>query len=93
MAVGIVNKEELIFNIHKNDSIEDTIKYKKELSKNYGLSDNEAHDMFVKIVNYQIDKYGCQIQKYNDYVSRDDYFTKHRRSLQRTYGRIRRNKE
>jgi hypothetical protein len=89
MGVGIVNKEELIFNIHKNDIIEDTIRYKKDLTKKYGISDNEAHDLFARIVNFQIDAYGYQMQKFNDYVSKDDYYRRNRTSLQRAYERTR----
>ena len=61
-----MDKKELIFNIHKNDIIEDTIRYKCDLSKKYGLDEHDTHDMFVKIVNYQIETYGSQIQRYID---------------------------
>ena len=87
MAVGIVNKSELVFNIHKEDIVEDTLKYKRDLTKKYGLSDNDAHDLFVRIVNYQIDKYGCQKQKFYQFLNKDDYEIKHRRHKQRQYMR------
>ena len=87
MGVGIVNKEELIFNIHKNDIIEDNIKYKKNLTKKYGISEDEAHNLFVRIINFQIDAYGYQLQKYTDFVSKDEYYHRNRKSLQRAYER------
>lgn len=89
MVVGIVNREELIFNIHKNDIIEDTIRYKKDLRIKYDLSVEEVHDLFARIVNYQIDKYGYQIPKYNEDTSTDTYYHKNKKSIQRRYMRTR----
>ena len=80
-----MNKNELIFNMHKNDIIEDTIRYKKELRQKYDLSADEVHDLFARVVNYQIDKYGYQMQRYTDYVSKDAYYHKNRKSNQRKY--------
>lgn len=85
MVVGIVNKVELIFNIHKEDIIEGTISYRSNLRKKYDLSVEEVHDAFVKIINYQIDKYGSQKQGYTDYVSKDECYLNNRRALQRNY--------
>lgn len=82
-----MDKKELIFNIHKNDIIEDNIRYKKKLRKKYDLSVDEAHDLFVRIVNYQIDKYGYQMQKFTNYVCKDDYYHINRKSIQRAYER------
>ena len=82
-----MNKNELIFNIHKNDIIEDTIRYKKDLRQKYNLSVDEVHDLFVKIVNYQIDKYGYQIPKYNDDTSTATLYHKNRNALIRKYMR------
>ncbi len=82
-----MNKNELIFNIHKEDIIEDTLKYKRDLTKKYGLSDNDVHDLFTRIVNYQIDKYGCQKQKFILLLSKDEYALKNRRHKQRQYAR------
>lgn len=87
MVVGIVNKSELIFNIHKNDIIDDTIRYKRNLRQKYDLSVDEVHDLFAKIVNYQIDKYGYQIPKYNDDTSTATLHHKNRKALQRKYMR------
>ena len=87
MGVGIVNKIELIFNIHKEDIIEDTLRYKKDLTKKYGLSEDDVHDLFTRIVNYQIDKYGYQKQKFVLLLSKDEYAIKNRRHTQRKYMR------
>lgn len=87
MVVGIVNKNELIFNIHKEDIIEDNLRYKKNLRQKYELSTDEVHDLFVRIVNYQIDKYGCQKQKFVLLLSKDEYVIKNRRHTQRRYMR------
>lgn len=79
---------ELVFNLHKEDIVEDTIKYKNLLIKKYDLDRTEVHDLFVKIINYQIDKYGCQKQKYNGYVSKDDYYHINTKHKLRKQGRI-----
>lgn len=84
-----MDRNELIFNIHKRDQIEDTIKYKSHLTEKYGLDEHEAHDLFVKIINYQIDTFGNQLQKYNDFVSKDEYYHRNRKSQQRGYERTR----
>lgn len=84
-----MDKKELIFNMHKYDQIEDTIEYKNKLCEKYGLDEHESHDLFVKIINYQIEAYGSQLQKYNDYVSKDEYYHRNRNSKQREYERRR----
>ena len=82
-----MNKEELVFNIHKEDIIEDTIRYKKNLEKKYGLNVNEVHDVFARIINYQIDKYGTQKQKYIDDTTIETYHRKNIKSKLRKYMR------
>ena len=89
MVVGIVNKNELIFNIHKEDIVEDTISYKKKLRKKYDLSVEEVHDLFTKIVNYQIDRYGSQKQKFIQIINKDEYLAKSQQNAQRKYMRTR----
>ena len=82
-----MNKNELIFNIHKNDIVEDTIRYKKDLRQKYDLSVDEVHDLFARIVNYQIDKYGYQMQRYVSDTSVETYHHKNRKAAQRKYMR------
>jgi hypothetical protein len=87
MVVGIVNKIELIFNMHKEDIVEDTIRYKSDISKKYGLDVDATHDLFAKIINYQIDKYGYQKTKYTEDLTRDTFYHKRRKAEQRKYKR------
>lgn len=90
MVVGIVNKEEKekwIFNIHKEDIIEDTINYKSKLRKKYKLSLEEVHDIFARIINYQIDKYGLQKQRFILFIDKREYIAKSRRHAQRRHAR------
>lgn len=82
-----MNSNELIFNIHKNDTIEDTIRYKKDLRQKYDLSVDEVHDLFARIVNYQIDRYGCQLQRYSDDNTLEVFLHKGRKARQRKYMR------
>lgn len=82
-----MNKNELIFNIHKNDIIEDTIRYKKNIRQKYDLSVDEVHDLIVRIINYQIEKYGSQKQRYVEDTSKDTFYYKNRKAAQRKYER------
>lgn len=89
MVVGIVDRNELIFNIHKEDIIEDTIRYKKNLRQKYDLDAEEIHDMFARIVNYQIDRYGSQKQKFVQILNKEEYLAKSQQNAQRKYMRTR----
>ena len=82
-----MSKNELIFNIHKNDIIENSVGYKRNLAKKYNLDEYTARNLFVKIINYQIETYGYQLQKYNDFVSKDEYYRKNSNSKSRKYKR------
>lgn len=48
---------ELIFNLYK-DEVVSIQKFRKEISKKYKLSDIEITNIYAKINNYQIKKYG-----------------------------------
>ena len=85
-----MNKNELIFNIHKEDIIEDTIKYKQKLKQKYNISEDEVHNLFAKVINYQIDKYGYQKSKYEEDITRDTFYHKTRKATQRKYAKVRR---
>lgn len=86
-----MDKKELIFNLHKDEVINDCSKFKNEISKQYNLNKKDSHDVYAKIINYQLDKYGGQI---NNFITIEDFKTKYfeanRKIIQSRY--YRRNK-
>lgn len=63
---------DLLFNYYKDDVVSSCKKFKCEIMYKYDLSAREAHDVYTKVINYQIKRYGGQIgfMPYEDY---DDY--------------------
>lgn len=57
-----MDKIELIFNIYK-DSVIFSKLFKMEMVKKYKLSDDEIRNLYVKIQNYQIDRYGNRLTR------------------------------
>lgn len=57
-----MDKIELIFNIYK-DSVIFSKKFKAEMIRKYKLSDDEIRNLYVKIQNYQIDRYGNRLTR------------------------------
>lgn len=56
-----MDKNEMIFNLYK-DNVIVSKKFKDEMKEKYGFSAWEADDMFVRINNYQIKKYGGRLE-------------------------------
>ena len=52
----------LIFNLYK-DEVVSVQKFRKEISKKYKLSNIEITNIYAKINNYQIKKYGGKQEK------------------------------
>lgn len=69
-----MDKKELVFNIYK-DKVIVSKKFKDEMKEKYGFDAREADDIFVKITNYQIKKYGGRLEK-NSNNNNFDYQTK-----------------
>lgn len=53
--------EKIIFNIYK-DEIIISKKFKDEIIGKFKVNRRKAHDIFVKIINYQIKKYGRKLE-------------------------------
>ena len=58
-----MNVEELIFEMYKDKPILNMKELKKELTKKFKKVN--CRDLVIKINNYQIDKYGRPLGKYN----------------------------
>lgn len=59
-----MDKVELIFNMYKDDVIE-IEKFRPIIKNKYKLSDIEISNIYAKINNYQIKKYGIKQDKSN----------------------------
>lgn len=52
-----MNKLELVFNIYKDEIIKNK-EFRRKIKEKYGFSDIIISNLIVRIVNYQIEKYG-----------------------------------
>ena len=52
-----MNKLELVFNIYKDEIIKNK-EFRRKIKEKYGFSDIFISNLIVRIVNYQIKKYG-----------------------------------
>lgn len=52
-----MNKLELVFNIYKDEIIKNK-EFRRKIKEKYGFSDIVISNLIVRIVNYQIEKYG-----------------------------------
>lgn len=62
-----MNTKELIFNLYK-DEVVISKKFKAEIIKRFSISKVEAGDIFARIQNYQIKKYGRKLE-YNSQIT------------------------
>lgn len=60
--------KEIIFKAYKDKAII-TKTFKNEIAKNYKLSDDDVRNLYIRINNYQVKKYGCRLEK-EDIVNR-----------------------
>ena len=73
-----MDKIELVYNLYKDESI-GSRKFRAIVSKKYQLSDRDITNIYAKINNYQVKKYGKKIGKGSDveYLSREEYGDKY----------------
>ena len=57
-----MDKIELIFNIYK-DSVIFSKRFKAEMVRKYRLSDEDIRNLYIRIQNYQIDRYGNRLTR------------------------------
>lgn len=67
-----MDKIELIFNMYKNESI-GAKEFRAIISKKYKLSNIEISNIYARINNYQIEKYGNRINKDIGLKTREEY--------------------
>ena len=53
-----MNKEELVFNLKKDNAYKSSRDFKEDIIKNLKIKDIDFKDVYARIINYQIKKYG-----------------------------------
>ena len=79
-----MDKIKLLFNMYKEKVIVSK-KFKGEVQKKYNLSSEEARNLFVRIQNYQIEKYGNRLTHENKGFAYSEIKDISRRAIQRHY--------
>lgn len=79
-----MDKIELIFNMYK-DRVVYSKPFKDKMKREYKMSVEEAADLFVKIQNYQINKFGERLTWDNKTFSKSESDIVGRRAAQRKY--------
>ena len=83
--------KKLIFDLYKDDVIISK-EFKRHIKEKFNLDSRTIHDIFVKIANYQIKKYGkgLEVDQGMCFISRDDIEHARVNSNSRRYNRTRR---
>ena len=66
-----MDKIELIFNIYKDKTLI-AKRFKQEIIKKFALPERTITDLFVKIQNYQIAKYGTKLSFNRDVYTKEE---------------------
>lgn len=82
--------ERFIFNTYKNQPLV-AKKFKQKIIEKYHITFEEAREIFVKINNYQIKKYGRKLDVLNEYVpySKEELYKMGSKARQRKYDKRR----
>jgi hypothetical protein len=65
-------KEDIIFSLYKDKPIRTAKEFRKEIENKY--KDVNTKELYLRITNYQLDKYGHSLWDYdNEYKTYDDY--------------------
>lgn len=81
-----MDKIKLIFNIYK-DSVVISKPFKREMIRRYKLSDEEIRNLYIKIQNYQIDRYGNRLTREERGFTSSEKDIVNRQATQRRYNR------
>lgn len=81
-----MDKIELIFNIYK-DSVIFSKRFKAEMVRKYRLSDEDIRNLYIRIQNYQIDRYGNRLTREERGFTSSEKDIVNRQATQRRYNR------
>lgn len=62
-----MDKNELLYRIYRNSLIRNSIIFKRYLIKKFKIEMSDATNIYARIVNYQIMRYGIQLKEMQDY--------------------------
>lgn len=62
-----MDKNELLYRIYRDTLIKNSIVFKRYLIKQFKIEMSDATNIYARIVNYQIMKYGIQLKELQDY--------------------------
>lgn len=79
-----MDKIELIFNIYK-DSVVVSKPFKQEMIKKYKLSNEDIRNLYIRIKNYQINRYGNELMRKERNFSSLEKEIVNRQARQRSY--------
>lgn len=82
-----MDKKEVIFNLYKEEIIIPK-KFKEELMKKYNMQDREAHDLWIRINNYQVNKFGSHLTTESNILSAEECNKRRANANSRIYKRI-----
>ena len=78
--------EKIIFDMYKDEPLISK-KFKTDIMKKFNVTPVMASDIFVKIQNYQINKFGRKLDDFYEAPTREEMRIIHRKARQRTYMR------
>lgn len=78
--------EKVIFEMYKDDAIISRI-FKKEVMKKFGIDLKTASDLFARITNYQIKRFGRKLDNFYEIPTSEENLKTNNRANQRKYRR------
>lgn len=79
--------EKVIFNLYKDDVVISSV-FKKEVMKKFGIDLRQASDLFAKITNYQIERFGRKLDNFYQIPTPEENIQTGNRANQRKYRRL-----
>lgn len=83
----MMNTKELIFNIYK-DRVIKSKEFKAEIIDKFEVTRREATDIYARIINYQIKKYGNRLENYLEFPTKEEANRITVNAKQRKYSRL-----
>jgi hypothetical protein len=80
-------KENIIFSLYKDKPVRSAKEFRNEIERKYGKEVN-AKELYLRITNYQIDKYGYMLWDYDDEYTTEDYLRRANNARNRRKQRI-----
>ena len=83
----MMNTKEIIFNIYK-DRVIKSKEFKAEIIDKFEVTKREATDLYARIINYQIKKYGNRLENHLEIPTKEEANRISVNAKQRKYSRL-----